>query len=211
MLERCLQPVAGSLRRLRRNPHISLLVILSLAVGIGANTAIFSLVDAIFLEPLSLKDPQRIVSVVTVDARNPGLRSFSFPNFSDLKCTGKTFTSLAAAVDFEATASIKDEGRRVEGQLVTPDYFATAGVAPIVGTVFSAVPLGESAETMPIVIGHSLWASVFGSRPDVIGQTLLVNQVPFTITRVMPAHFRGFQRMGATEIWAPFEKAAPIS
>lgn len=203
MLERCLQPVAGSLRRLNRNRGISLLVILSLAVGIGANTAIFTLVDAVFLEPLKVRDPHRIVSVVTVDPRNPGLRSFSFPNFSDLKCRSKSFMGLTASTDFEATAALDGNAKRVEGQLVTPEYFATAGIAPVLGSAFSEVAVGESAETMPVVIGKSLWMSMFGGRQDVVGQTLLVNKTPFTVRGVMPAGFRGFHRMGATEIWVP--------
>lgn len=220
-------PAIDAFRRLWRNRGISLLVILSLGMGIGANTAIFTLIDATFFEPLPVRDPGHVVSVATHDPRNPTLRTFSVPNFRDLRKQQQVFESLTIVNGVELNASTGKEVRRIQGQLVSTDFFVTAGIAPLYGKVFidsdaclagnsdpGAPPpslasfdpelpptLGESP--FPVVVSHAFWRRMLHADPNAIGRTIQLNTTPFRVAAVMPPTFHGFERVWTPEVWLP--------
>jgi predicted permease len=205
------EPLIQAGRRLWRNRSISLLVILSLGLGIGANTAVFTIIDALFLEPLPLKEPDRVVAVTTADPRNPSLRAVSVPNFRDLHKAQQVFENLAVVSPVEVNASAGHHARLIRGQLVSGEFFATAGVAPLYGDVFSGsfdsgsfdTPGGSPPGPRPVAVSHSFWKNVLQGDPGAVGRTILLNTNPFTITAVMPPGFHGFERVWAPELWLP--------
>lgn len=198
-------PVFDACRRLWRNRGISLTVILSLGIGIGANTAIFTLVDTVFLEPLAVKNPNEIVAVAAYDPSNPHIRAFSVPNFRDLWKRQRVFENLAIAGGVELNADIGNAVRRAQGQLVSSEFFATAGVEPLLGGFFKDLIECDwkPGDPFPVVISHSFWKRELQSDPSAVGRVLLLNKNKFRIRGVMPSGFRGFTRMNSPDLWLP--------
>ena len=203
-----LQLVNEAVRRLWRNRSVSIPVILSLALGIGGNTAIFTIIDAVFLEPIPVHQPERLAAVSTVDPRNPGPLNFSFPNYIDLRHRAKSFEHISAGTGVRVNLATGGEIREIPAELVTDNYFAMAGVSPALGNTFNdAAAVGESDgsefDLPSAVISHSLWKKRFRGDPAIVGQSVVINKAPFQITGVMPASFKGFDRIGSTDVWLP--------
>ncbi|MBL8176924.1 MAG: ABC transporter permease [Bryobacterales bacterium] len=192
-------------RRLWRNRAVTIPVALSLALGIGANTAIFTLVDALFLAPLPLHRPERLVSVFTVDPRNPVYHRVSFPNYADLRERAQTFEHLAATVGVRANLAMNGSVMEVASELVTDNYFAMLGVRPALGQGGYKLPDGESSDLPPVVVSHAFWRKYLGSDPQAAGKTVSINRVPFVVSAVMPASFKGIERIGWTDVWLPLK------
>ncbi len=205
-------PVLRAARRLLRNRTISLLVALSLALGIGVNTAIFSIVDAVFLAPLPVSDPARLAYVYTTDQKHPGMHSLSGPNLEDLANRSTAFEDLTACIPVKVNLKRNGEVEEVEGEVVSDNYFRLLGVGPLLGTLpvpaKAASMLGESAGTPPVQISFQLWKSAFGGDPKLIGRTILINRIPFTVSAVMRPEFRGLDRFGQTKLWASMSARA---
>ncbi|MBL8222291.1 MAG: ABC transporter permease, partial [Bryobacterales bacterium] len=127
------ETIAEASRRLWRNRAVTIPVALSLAIGIGANTAIFTLVDALFFAPLPLHRPDRLVSVFTSDPRNPGYHTVSFPNYVDLRQRSESFEHLAAVVGVRANLALNGQVIEVLSELATDNYFPMLGVQPALG------------------------------------------------------------------------------
>jgi putative ABC transport system permease protein len=178
-----------ALRKLTRTPGFTLVAILLLAIGIGANTAMFSLIRGVLLRPLPYVQPERLVTLwESVD--HGALRwEVSYPNFVDFKARARSFDSLSAYTMLTVTVTGNSEPERLTFALVTPDVFQTLGIQPALGRTFTADedrPGGAPA----VMISDSLWRARFGASPSVIGQTLRVNGSAATVIGVMP---RGFQ------------------
>ena len=198
------------LRLLKKSPGFAAVAILTLALGIGANTAIFSLVHAVLLNPLPFKDSGRLVRI-TFNRPNVGLREvlYSVPELNDLRSAG-VFESVAAFVG--ATNNMDGSGRpvRVELLVVSPNYFSVLGVVPQLGRVFGpqdAVP--GFADT--VVISDSLWHGEFGSDPKIIGRKLWLDNDPYTIIAVLPPDFRHPSRgaIGNIDVFSATEFSGP--
>jgi putative ABC transport system permease protein len=187
-----------ALRQLRKNPGFTAVVIVSLALGIGANTTIFSLIDAVLLKLLPVKDPQQLVVFAHRDTGLPSTGS-NYPLYKTLHDRSQSFSGCFAfwPLDFRARTGAEAEPAR--GQYVTPNYFSVLGVQPIVGRVFS-----ESDDAEPVaIISHGWWQRKFGSSRDVIGKTMVVNGTPLTVIGVTPPEFFGLQVGNAMEISMP--------
>jgi len=198
-----LQPLREALLRLWRNRAVSIPVVLSLALGIGANTAIFTIVNAVFLEPLPVHQPERLTAIFTTDPRNPGPLMFSFPNYKDLRERAASFDHITACAGSRVNLAVNGEIREVIAEIVTANYFAMSGVTPAIGNHFTDEAQGESADLMPVILSHSLWKNRFHSDPKITGRTVMVNKTPFLVAGVMPQGFKGFERVGATDLWMP--------
>ena len=184
------QDLTYALRTLRRGPVFTAVAALTLGLGIGANTAIFSVVDGVLLRPLPLPAADRLVLVWerNEDLRLPYMYA-SPPNLADWNASAHAFEAIGGYTTRDFTIRLGDEPVRVSGTRVTANLFPLLGVAPIVGRGFTA---DEDRPNGPrvLLLGHGLWQRRFGGRPDVVGETLIVNDLPHEIVGVMPPGFR---------------------
>ena len=200
-METFLQDMRYALRTLLKRPAFTVIVVLALALGIGANTAIFSVVNAILLRPLPYKNPDRIV-MVWMDNHKLGVDQdwHSYPNYSDYRDQSSTFEDVAAFNDRSFNLTGTGDPVRVVGAWTTANLFQVLGVDPILGRAFS----GEEetpGKDLVAVLSYGLWQRRFGSDPNVIGQPISLNGVDRTIVGVMPPTFRFPEK--TTELWIP--------
>jgi len=192
--------VRYAVRLLVRSPGFALVTVLTLALGIGANTAIFSTVDAVLLRPLPFGNPDGLAMVWEDNTTTGVSRNNPAPaNFVDWKTRNRVFSDMAAT--YGASANLTDEGRPelVLGRAVTPNFFAVLQVRPIYGRVFTDDEDRQGAQV--VVIGYELWQRRFGGDPAGIGRTLTMNGTAYTVVGVMP---RGFVfRNREIEYWTP--------
>jgi predicted permease len=194
--------VRFGLRVLLRSPGFTLVAIATLALGIGANTALFSLVNGVLLEPLRFPQADRLV---TLYQHKPQFEysSISYPNFLDWKQDNQTFQSVAAFRPDDFSLSGLGETQRVDGVMVSANFFPTLGVSPVMGRDFDPQQdvLGGKPEVM---ISGGMWKSQFGSSPDVVGKTLTLNGTNYTIVGVVPASFHLYmQNFRTSDIYVP--------
>jgi ABC-type antimicrobial peptide transport system permease subunit len=201
-----LQDLHYGFRMLAKAPTFSLIAILTLALGIGANTAIFSVVNGVLLNPLPFHHPQQLVSLFQ---KIPNFEngSISYPNFKDWRRMNRTFETMAAYRTVGFTLSGTGEPERLRGEMVSAGLFELLGVNPLLGRTFSANEdrLGANPTAM---ITEGLWKRKFGSRKDIIGQRVILDDVGRTIIGVIPSSFhlniQNFQRGGpANEVYTP--------
>jgi predicted permease len=190
------------LRVLLRSPGFTLVAIATLALGIGANTALFSLVNGVLLEPLRFPQADRLV---TLYQHKPQFEysSISYPNFLDWQQDNQTFQSVAAFRPDDFSLSGLGEPQRVDGVMVSANFFPTLGVSPVMGRDFDPQQdvLGGKPEVM---ISGGMWKSQFGSSPDVVGKTLTLNGTSYTIVGVVPASFHLYmQNFRTSDIYVP--------
>jgi predicted permease len=186
-VEELAQDFTYSLRVLRKNRAFALITILTLALGIGANTALFSIVNTVLLNPLPYPHPEELVAVHESKA-NFDQGSISYPNFRDWQRDNKTLAALAIAHQRRFTLTGSGDAERLPGDYVSSDFFSILGVKPVLGRLF-APGEDEIGRSPLVVIGAGLWARKFSSRPDVLGKTLTLDGRDFTIIGVLPADF----------------------
>lgn len=184
------QDVAFGWRSLRRAPGFAIAAILTLALGIGANTAIFSVVDALLLRPLPYQRPEELVS----------LWVGSGGEFLALRERLRSFSELAAFRPQQYALDNGGEVTRLNGASVTPNLFRTLGVSPMLGTAFTEEQ-GAAGSSFVVVLSYRLWQREFGGAPDVIGKRVLFEAAPFTVIGVMPPDFR--YPSHTTQYWVP--------
>lgn len=197
-METIRQDVCYALRTLRRNPGFALVVILTLALGIGANTAMFSIVNTVLLRPLPYQDSRHLVRV---DERHSDERAsnLTYATFLDLKRRSRTLTDIAAyrSWTFNLTGDAQPES--VQGALVSAEYFSALRLQPAVGRFFDASE-DEPGTSNVAVISYALWQRRYSSNPNIIGRHVKINDTPSTIVGVMPSNFH--EPFNA-EAWAP--------
>jgi predicted permease len=189
-----------ALRTLFKTPFVTTVAIVSLALGIGANTAIYSLFDQILLRPVAAVDPQRLVNLLAPPPK-PGSTScgqagdcdavFSYPMFRDLERTQTVFTGIAAHLLFGANVAAGGQTTNTEGLLVSGSYFGVLGVQPALGRVLGPADDRVPGEAPVTVLSHAFWLSRFGGSPDVLDQRITVNGQPVTIVGVAQRGFDG--------------------
>src|SRR5258705_4787985 len=205
------QDVRYSLRMLRKNPGFAAVAVLSLALGIGANTTIFTVVNAILLNPLPVKNIARLVEVDTIDSKtlvtaaNATKLGMSYPNFQDYARENQVFASVGCFVGpLPLTWSGGAEPRQIFGQMVSADYFEILGLRPASGRFFLPGEDTKPGGNNVAVVSYSLWANKFGSDPHVLGRILTLNATPYTVIGVAPHGFKGTFTFGnAEQVWIP--------
>jgi predicted permease len=193
-----LRDLRYALRALQRNPGFAAVAIISLALGIGANSAIFSLADFILLRPLAVPKASEII-VVQSQLRGEALGFFfqysglSYPDFDDLRKKSSSFAGLTASQYFQfGLAPDKTALPQMKyGALVSGNFFSVLGVRPELGRGFRADEDKVPGRDAVVVLGHDLWTTEFASSPDVIGKSIFLNGLPFTVVGVAPESFRG--------------------
>jgi predicted permease len=200
-------------RALARQRAFTLVAVLSLALGIGANTTIFSLLDAVLLRPLPVADPSRLVAFHTLDARNPGVWNCSYPNYKDYRDRNPVFASLLLSSPIAINLTGSGDPQRLIGQIVSADYFPTLGVNPVVGRAFLPEEDAAPGAAPVAVIGYGLWQRLYGGDPRITSRTIALNRHEFRIVGVAPAGFQGMDTLYASEVWVPlmmYEQVYPF-
>jgi putative ABC transport system permease protein len=185
-MDRVLQDLRHAGRMLLRTPVFTLVIIFTLAVGIGANTAMFSVVNAVLLQGLPFRDADRIVDLNEVEKRDRSRGAIAAPNFLDWRAQAATFDGMSVyAVRNMNVASAGGEPERLPGAFTSTSFFDVLSVPPILGRAF--LPAEAEPGQFAVVLGYGLWQRRFGGAPTVIGQTIRINGEPFTVVGVMPA------------------------
>ncbi|HEY0875219.1 MAG TPA: ABC transporter permease [Vicinamibacterales bacterium] len=189
------------LRMLFRSPAFTAVAALSLGLGIGANTAIFSLINILLLRPIPVAEPARLASVFTTDQRNPGNLPLSHLNYKDLREQNQVFSGMAAFTFAQVNWSTGSEAQPVPVQAVSGNYFPLLGSEPVIGRGFLAE---EDGKPTPVaVLSHGFWERSFGSDPSIVGKTVTLNRTPFTVVGVAPRGFTGTLLGGGPSLWVP--------
>ena len=206
-LENLLQDARYGMRMLVKHPGFTAVVVLTLALGIGANTAIFSVVNGVLLSPLPFPNAKRIVSMFQ-DKPNFPKGSISYPNFLDWQHDNRTFESIAAYRWADGSISGVGEPEEVKAQRVSATFFPILGVKPILGRNFSAEEDRRGANPT-VIISEGLWKRKFGADPNVIGKRLIVAGTGRTIVGVVPSSFRlKIQNFRSADVYEPIGEEA---
>src|SRR5262252_175629 len=205
-LETLRQDLRFGARMLLKQPGFSLIALLTLALGIGANTAIFSVVNAVLLRPLPYREAERIVAIQELSKE--GERKMVTPaNFLDWRAQQTTFASLAAISTRRANLALTAEAERIDLAVVSANFFDVFGLRAERGRLFAAAD--EQAGHAPVVVvSHSLWQSRFGGANDLVGRNVTIDGKSYTVVGIAP---QGFQYPGETEAWLPPLRLAPES
>ena len=200
------QDARFALRSFRRAPVFTAVAVLTLAIGIGANTAIFSAVNAVLLRPLPFPEPERLMRVTMVFPANefgPGMDDapWSYPKFAMYRDAQQSFANVGIYTQVPATLNGAEGAERVQGEDVDAAYLPTLGVQPALGRWFTTAENSAPGAPRLAVLGDALWQRRFNADSSVLGKRILIRGEPFTIIGVMPPGFRGVQ--GNAEIWTP--------
>jgi macrolide transport system ATP-binding/permease protein len=203
----CWQDVRYSIRTLRKNPSFAVVAISALALGIGVNTGIFTLLNAIALRPLPVADSGRVMSVYQSFrgkiSRNTygSINYFSYPEYLNYRDNNHVLSGLAVSANAPASLGGLD-ARRIEGQIVSCNFFTVLGRPPVLGREFSADECSKPDGAPVAILSHAFWTAQFHADPQVIGSTILLNRRAFTVIGVAPPDFAG-TGMTLSSYWAP--------
>jgi predicted permease len=205
------QDLRYSLRVFEKAPGFALLAVLTLALGIGANTTIFSWINSTLLNPVpGLTRPSEVVSLtLSKPGENPF--PFTYPDLEAMRDGQQSFTGIAACSFAQITLTGKSKPERVWGMVASANYFDVLGVRPFLGRTFLPEDDEKPGGAPEAVISYRLWQTHFGRNPNIVGQTIKINQHPYTIVGVTPAVFQGSQTGVRTEIWVPIMMEAQVN
>jgi predicted permease len=202
-----LQDLRFAARVLVRNPGFTAVAVLSLALGIGANSTIFTLVNAVLLRPLPMQDPDRLVAVFTTDERNRGsffnYMQTSRPNFQDYLKSNDVFSGMVAHSGLALAFSGKGEPEQIFGELVSGDFFGVLGVKPALGRAFLPDEDKVPGASLVTVLSDSFWQRRLGGDPAVVGREITLNGHAFTVVGIAPEGFKGTNAIFAPALWVP--------
>jgi putative ABC transport system permease protein len=184
-----LQDLRYGLRTLRKAPAFTVIALLTLALGIGANTAIFSIVNAVLLKPLPFPESEKLVFMTSASEKQGVTRNFStsYPDFLDWRATAKSFTAMASYHQDSFTLAGMDQPLHVSGETVSGDFFSILGTQPLLGRGF--IRDEEKPGTRVVVLSHDLWQSAFHGDRGIIGRAITIFKDSYTVVGVMPAGF----------------------
>jgi len=209
-LESFRQDIRYALRTLRKSPGFTFVAVFALAVGIGGNTAIFSLVDAIRAKALPYRDPDQLVQLWgNVQRVRVERRGASYPDYLDWRAQSKSFEDIAAVDSQWMTFVGSDEPERIQTEFVAAPYFSLLGVSAARGRTFEAAEDVVAQPAQVVVLSDGFWKRRFGADPQVIGRTLTLCCAArqYTVVGVMPPGFKGLS--DTAELWVPFAMYAP--
>ncbi|HTS66189.1 MAG TPA: ABC transporter permease [Candidatus Acidoferrales bacterium] len=202
-LETFLQDLRYALRTLRKSPGFTAVALFTLALGIGANTAIFSVVYGVLIQPLPFRDPAGLV-VLNETTPRVGTVSVSYPNFLDWRAQSRTFSAMAAVYGLHFNLAGASRPENIGALAVSPDFFSITGVRPVLGRVFTASEEKPGAAPV-LLLTHALWQSHFGGDPGILGRAVTLDSRVFTVAGVLPPDFRWTDRIDVVEpigVWA---------
>jgi predicted permease len=189
------------LRILRNNPGFTAVVLVSLALGIGANSTVFSIVDSFYLRPWPVKDATRLVAIQTGWPKEPDLRASSYPDYREIAREVSTFSNVVAYGLRGGFVSGEGHGREVSVEVISQNYFSALGVGALLGRAFSSQPEQAAAENRSVVVSYALWQHYFGGDPSLPGKTTFLDGKQFTVIGIAPRDFCGLRRGWSPDIW----------
>jgi predicted permease len=198
-----LQDIRYAIRSAFRNPGLTLVIVISLALGIGANTTIFTLINAVFLRSVPVRDPARLAQVFTVMPKSDGYQTMSLANYRDFRDNVPEFSGLMAFQFIGANLVGGTEPVAIGGQLVTGNYFQVLGVDAALGRTIAPEDDTTLGASPVLVLSAALWKRAFASDPDIVGKDVILNGFKFTVIGVLPPEFKGLQTLGSVDFWAP--------
>jgi putative ABC transport system permease protein len=205
-----LQDLKFGVRLLTKTPGFTAVAALSLALGIGANTTIFTLVNAVLLNPLPVEDPSQLVSVYATDERNRDAGGFGFlqispANYRDLRDQNEVFSGLASHQGIPMSISGgTGQPQQVFGEIVSGNFFTVLGARPVLGRGFLPDEDEKPGEKLVCVLGYGEWQQRFGGDSGILGRQIDLNGRKFTVVGVMPKGFKGTNAIGAPALWVPY-------
>ena len=219
LLETFLQDTRYALRIMKKSPAFTCVAILTLALGIGANTAIFSVMRQVLLQRLPVSHPEELVLLYSPGPRDghvssdegDGSESFSYPMYLDLRDKNSVFSGLAAKADFPISISVRGQTERASAELVSGNYFDVLHVLPALGRLIEP---GDSTapDTSPVVLlSYPYWQKRFGSDPSILNQSVLVNDRSMTVVGVLQSGFNGIQPGLISDLYVPITMKAFIT
>ena len=202
-METLITDIRYGIRSLLKQPGFTAIAVVTLTLGIGANTAIFSVVNTLLLRPLPFTDPDRLVQVWEANRkRGQNTMDVSYPNFADWRDQNQVFEQIAAYSDKTFNLTSIGEPERIQGEIVSPSLFPLLGIKPVLGRVL--LPEEDHPnKVFSVVISEGLWRRRFNSDPQIIGQTIRLNSESFTVVGVVPNIADVFDLPTDTEVWIP--------
>jgi predicted permease len=201
-LEEFLRDLRYGARMLRKNPGFTLVAVLTLALGIGANTALFSVIDAVLLRPLPFHDPGRLVAIRSVDLRDATHGGeISYPAFLDWRSRSHSFEAMSVWNTNNLTYTGGDLPESVPSAVVSANLFSMLGVSPALGRGFIQDEDQRGRDQLPVVLSYEFWQSHFGGDPNVLGLALTLDGAKYSVVGVMPAHFQFPVQRERVELW----------
>jgi predicted permease len=205
-----------AVRSLVQSPAFTISAVASLALGIGANTVIFTLINTLFLNPLPVERPAELVALYTLDTKNTtgfgNLLPVSYPNLADFRDENTAFAELTGySFPIPISFSIGEAPERVFVQLITGNYFDVLGLRPAAGRFFRPDEDSTPGTHPVVVIGHGFWQRRFGGDRAVVGRTIALNRQVFTVVGVAPDGFKGVTSIFGPDLWVPIMMAAQVA
>jgi predicted permease len=203
-----------AVRSLTKSPVFTVVAVLSLALGIGANTAVFTLLDQVLLRMLPVRDPQQLVQLKEVGSNygsNTGLNALSYPMYKDFSEQNQVFSGMLCRHWVPLSVSFGGRTERASGELVSGTYFDVLGVRPHLGRLFNANDDRTRSGAPYAVLGYDFWQSRFASDPNIVGKQILVNSHQLAIIGVAPDGFEGVEPLLATQIYTPVIMAEQLT
>ncbi len=202
-LEAFWQDIRFAFRMLRKNPGFTAVAVLTLALGVGANTAIFSVVNAVLLKTLPYPDSNQLVSVVDSNlSEGIPINGFSFNNFTELRAQKQVFSELGGAQNHDLTLTGRGEPTIVHTIVVTPELLSLIGVKPLTGRTFRSED-GKPGAVPAVILSENMWRTLFAGDPAIVGTSIDLDKKPFTVIGIMPAGFRYPIAMEGQQLWIP--------
>lgn len=214
-VERLWRNVRYAVRQLRRNPVFTTIAVLSLALGIGANTAVFTLLDQLVLRLLPVREPERLVMIWSTGPNlggSQGPRRESYPMYQDFQRRAEAFESVFCRFFTAATVGVDGASERVNSELVSGNYFQALGVGPAVGRVFAPQSDDQVYKGHPVVVlSHYYWVNRFAADVNIVGTKILVNNYPMEVVGVSAPGFTGVDPSQVPHLWVPIQMKPAIS
>jgi macrolide transport system ATP-binding/permease protein len=198
-------------RLLRARPGFTLAAGLSLALGLGLNIAIFTLINTLLLEPLPVRAPERVVAIYTSDFSGPAYGSSSYADAQDFQSQNSALEAVAAYTVRPLSMSRGDRTERVYAEVVSPQYFRVVGAQAALGQTFNEQDAANPGTANVVVLGTRFWQRAFGGDPKIVGKPIQLNGGIFTVVGVMPASYPGIIRGIVADLWVPATMQSQIS
>jgi predicted permease len=213
-METLIQDVRYGARMLLKNPGFTLVAVLSLALGIGANTTIFTLINAVLLHPIPVREPETLVSIFSTDEQNKNslfnVLNISRMNYEDFRDQNDVFEASAAYLGAPVSLSGGGDPEQLAGDLVSGDFFSLLGVKPALGRAFLPEEDKVDGAGDVVVLSDGLWRRRFGADPGVVGRSVTLNGHGFTVIGVTGRGFQGINTLGGPDLWLPMSAHAQI-
>jgi predicted permease len=211
MIDWLIRDLRYGIRQLLRSPGFALAAGLTLALGVGANTIIFSIVNGLLLRPLPVDRPEDVVALYATDRRTGRTRSLSYPEYLDYRDRSGVFAGLVAQLGLPLSLGGRDGAEMVWSEIVTENYFSALGLRPVLGRSFGPADAAGPGSDPMVVLSHRSWLDRFGGDPGVIGTTVRLNGHPFTVVGVAPVRFTGVRKFGFhPDLWVPMMMYAQV-